>query len=110
MFIPLLRPASPRALWQDIRAFWSTRTRHQWIAAILALVIPAVIVIGFIADSRYGIMPGEQVIYVKSWPANRSEAEIRAQQQADLARLNRLREERRQAFQRLDSSLNRLGI
>ncbi len=110
MLMPLPRPASPRALWQDLRGFWRTRPRHQWVAAILALLIPAAIVAAFIVDTRFGIVPREQIIYVESWPASRSLAEIRARQEADLARINAAREQQRAAFQRLDESLNRMGI
>ena len=36
--MPLPRPASPRALWTDMAAFWRYRPRHQWVAAVLALL------------------------------------------------------------------------
>ena len=45
--MPLPRPASPRALWADIRAFWRYRPRHQWVAAVLAVLMPVGIVIAF---------------------------------------------------------------
>jgi hypothetical protein len=108
--MPLPRPASPRALWNDLRAFLGERPRHQWIALTLAVIIPLGIVFAFVFDTGRGLAPREQITYVHSWPATRTDAEIRAQQKADLERLNAARERRRQEFQRLDESLNRLGI
>jgi hypothetical protein len=106
----LPRPVSPRALWADLRAFWATRSRHQWIAAVLALVIPAVIVTGFYYDAKTNILPGESIMFVDSWPANRTDAQIRAKQKADAAALAAARRARQREFQELDQSLNRLGL
>jgi len=108
--MPLPRPSGPRVLWRDLRAFWSHRPRHQWIAGTLALVIPAAILVAFYFDGKTNIAPGEQVIFVDSWPQSRTDAEIKAKQKADLARREAAEEERRRQFQRLDESLNRLGI
>jgi hypothetical protein len=108
--MPLPRPATPRAFWNDLRAFWRERPRHQWIAGTLALLIPAAIVFAFYLDSSQGLVPREQITYVKSWPASRSDAEIIAQQRVDAERLRVARERRRLEFQRLDAGMNRLGI
>ncbi len=108
--MPLPRPASPRALWADIRAFWRDRPRHQWVAALLAVLIPIGIVVSFYFDGQTNLTPRRTIYYVDSWRADRSDAEIKAKQQADLV-ARRERERRRQReFQRLDESLNRLGI
>lgn len=108
--MPLPRPSGPRALWRDLRAFWRQRPRHQWVAGTLALVIPAAILVAFYFDGRTNIMPGEQVIFVDSWPQSRTDEEIKAKQKTDLARREAAEERRRQEFQRLDNQLNRLGI
>ena len=108
--MPLPRPVSPRALWADLRAFWTTRPRHQWVAAFLAVLIPIGIVTAFFFDTRSGIMPREQVMYIDSWPATRTDAEIKAKQKADAAALAARRRARQREFQRLDESLNRMGI
>lgn len=108
--MPLPRPASPRVLWNDLRAFWQARPRHQWIAAVLAVMIPAAILVVFYIDGHTNIMPREQVIFVESWPETRTDDEIKAKQKTDQeAREAALRERQRQ-FQRLDENLNRLGI
>lgn len=108
--MPLPRPASPRALWADLRLFWSTRPRHQWVAALLALAMPAGIVTIFYFDAKTNIVPAETIMYLDSWPAARSDAEIKAKQKIDAAALEARRRERQRQFQELDQSLNRMGL
>ena len=108
--MPLPRPAAPRALWNDIRAFWSGRPRHQWAALGGAIAIPIGILFSFYLDSQTNILPGETITYVESWPATRTDEEIKAKQKADLEELRAWQAERQRQFQRLDSQLNRLGI
>lgn len=78
--MPLPRPASPRALIADLRAFTRERTGVQWGAAFVAIAMPIVIVFGFIKDAKTNIVPKEQIVYVGSWSANRTDAEIKADQ------------------------------
>ncbi|HYJ83745.1 MAG TPA: hypothetical protein VEW26_13000 [Allosphingosinicella sp.] len=108
--MPLPRPASPRALWADLRAFTSERRPHHWVALALALAIPLGIVLIFDLDGRTNIMPGPQLIYVESWPANRSDEEIKAQQKIDQAWRDKANKERQEQFRKLDEKLERLGI
>ena len=42
-------------------------------AAVFAILMPVVIVVGFIVDARTNVLPGEQVIYAESWSARRSD-------------------------------------
>jgi hypothetical protein len=108
--MPLPRPASPHALWADLRAFWSTRPRHQWVAALLALLIPAGIVTAFYFDTTSGIMPREELLYIDSWPATRTDAQIMAKQKADAAALKAARLQRQREFQRIEDGMNRMGL
>lgn len=103
----LPRPASPRALWADLRAFAGQRSRLQWVAAILAILMPTIIVIGFILDARTNIMPGEQLIYVDSWSANRSDAEIIAAQKERQKEKEAADKQRQERYQELE---RRLGL
>jgi hypothetical protein len=105
-----LRPAGPRALWRDLRAFWSGRPRRNWIAAGLAVAVTSAIVLGFYLDSRSLVSNREQVMFIDSWPASRSDAEIEAKQAADLAARRAAEAEHQRQLQRLDQNLNRLGI
>ena len=103
----LPRPASPRALWSDVRSFARQRSRHQVIAGVLAVAMPIVIVVGFYFDAQTNIMPGEQIVYVENWPANRTDAEIKAQQKVDQERREKGLAERQRQYQELE---RRLGM
>ena len=100
--MPLPRPASPRALIADLRAFARERSSVQWIAALVAIAMPVIIVFGFIKDAKTNINPKEQIVYVGSWSANRTDAEIKA----DQARREKQREaavaERQRQFKQLE--------
>ena len=108
--MPLPRPASPRALWADIRTFTSERRPHHWVALALALFMPLAIIFVFDLDGRTNIMPGPQLIYVESWPANRTDEQIKAEQKIDQAARDKAKKERQEQFKRLDEKLERLGI
>ena len=100
--MPLPRPASPRVLIADLRAFTRERSRHQWIAAFFAVVMPIVIIVGFITDSKTNTAPGEQIVYVKSWSSNRTDAEILAEQKVNEARRKAAAAERQRQFKELE--------
>ena len=104
------RPAAPKALIADIRAFAAQRSRYQWAGLAVAIVMPVLIIAGFYHDSSHGIAPGPQLIYVDSWPANRSDEEIKADQKKDQARREALQKERQRQFQKLDRDLKKVGI
>lgn len=108
--MPLPRPASPRFLWNDLRAFWRERPRHQYVAAFFAVLIPIGIVTVFFFDSRTNIVPRETLQFIDSWPASRTDAEILAKAKADATAREGRRRERQRQFQRLDDNLNRMGI
>ncbi len=108
--MPLPRPSGPRALIADLRAFASTRSRVQWGAAAVAIVMPIAIIILFITDGRTNIAPGPQIIYADSWSANRTDAEIIAEQKKHQAEREAAQKERQRQFKKLDKDLERLGI
>lgn len=106
----LPRPASPRALWADLRLFWSGRSRTQWVAALLAILIPIGILGAFYLDAKTNIAPGARLIMVESWPVTRTDAEIRERQQRDRAAREARELARQREFQQADNALRRLGI
>ena len=104
----LPRPASPRRAFADLAAFFRNRGRHQLIAGGLALLLPAIILIGFYTDANTNTAPPRrQLIYAESWRADRSDAEIIAQQKLDQKVKEDAAVERQKAYQRLEK---RLGI
>jgi hypothetical protein len=104
------RPARPSALVADIRAFAAERSRYQWAGLAVAITMPVLIIAGFYHDSSHGIAPGPQLIYVDSWPATRTDEEIKADQKKDQARRDAYRKERQRQFQKLDKDLKKVGI
>lgn len=105
--MPLPRPVSPRAAWADLRAFARQRSRVQWIAALFAISMTVIILVGFYYDARTNIAPGEQVIYVDSWSANRTDAEIVAAQKERQEQREAIAAERQRQFEKLE---RRFGI
>lgn len=75
----------------------------QWIAALFAVLMPVVIILGFIKDSRTNIDPGEQVIYVESWSGNRTDAEILADQKRRQEEREAIAAERQRQFKELET-------
>jgi hypothetical protein len=108
--MPLPRPASPRALWEDMKLFWRYRPRHQWVAAVLAMLIPVGIVAAFYIDAGTNTQPRQTRTRVEIWPANRTDEQIKADQSRRQAEVDRRANERREQFRRVDETLNRLGI
>jgi hypothetical protein len=100
------RPKSPAAAWRDFCTFIGQRGRHKILFALIAVAMPLLIVTGFYFDSRVD-PPGPQLIYAESWPADRSDEQIKAQQKIDQARRDAALAERRRQFQALE---RRLGM
>jgi hypothetical protein len=102
--------SGPRALWADLKLFWSTRTRVQWFAGALAILIPIGLGVAFWLDGRTNIAPGPQLMLVQSWSANRTEAETRANIEHAAAERARREAATRADFQHADNALNSLGL
>ena len=98
------RPSSPRALLADLRAFLASRQRHQLAIAAVSVAMPALIVLGFYHDARTE-PPKPEMYFLPSWPADRSDAEIIAQQKIDQAAKEKRQAETRASYQRLAKQL-----
>ena len=96
------RPSSPSAAFADLRAFMRQRSREQVIGAALAVLVTSIIVIEFFVDSKINTAPPKQIIYVESWPANRTDAEIIADQKKDQAARDAALKERQRQFKKLE--------
>ena len=62
-------------------------------------LIPIGILVAFYLDAKTNIAPGPQLIMVESWPATRTDAEIREKQQRDRAAREARERERQREFQ-----------
>jgi hypothetical protein len=98
---------SPRAALRDLRAFMRQRSREQVIGAMLAVLVTIIIVIMFLVDPQINTAPPQQIIYVESYPANRTDEQIKADQKKDQAEREAALKERQRQFQKLE---NQLGI
>ena len=99
------RPVSPRAALADFRAFVRQRGREQWIGAALALLVTLIIVIEFLVDSKINTAPPPRIVYADQWAANRTDAEIVADQKKDQAAREAAQKERQRQFQKLEKQL-----
>ena len=100
----LPKPSGPRALWRDMQAFLGEKHRYRYFGIALAIVMPALMLAGFYVDSKRD-PPKPQTIYLQSWPADRTDAEIIRQNQADQKKLDAYRAERQRQFKKLADDL-----
>lgn len=102
--------SGPRALWADLKLFWSTRTRAQWFAGTLAVLIPIGLGVAFWLDGKTNIAPGPTITFIESWSANRTEAETRANVERVAAEKARRQAATQADFREADNALNRYGF
>jgi hypothetical protein len=92
------KPANIQGGFRDFWDYVRQDRPHRWPAWGLALTIPGVIMF-FIADAlRPPPVPTRQIIYVESWPADRSEYEVRRAWLQRARAANQQNQERRNAF------------
>jgi len=103
----------PRA-YRDVKGFMVTRRepREIWFL-LLAMAITLAVILAFQHDSTIKQPYHEDIVYVESWPLNRSEAEILAQQKIDAAKkareqaeIEKAEKERQAQFQRLNNEVS----
>ncbi|USI73360.1 hypothetical protein [Sphingomonas morindae] len=99
----LPRPSRPLAAWQDFVGFLRSRERHDYIAALLAVAITSFILYAFYHDSYAERQP--RIVYVESWPATRTDAEIKRDITAEQAARDRAKAERQAQYKRLADQL-----
>lgn len=95
----------PRAALRDLTSFMRQRSREQIIGASLAVLVTIIIVIIFFVDSTINTAPPPQIVYVENYPANRTDAEIIADQKKASEERRKAEEARRQEFQKLQKQL-----
>jgi len=68
-------------------SFLTDVPRSRLVIGSLAVLMTVVVMTGFLLESRWGYSPREpKIIYFKSWRADRSDAEVAADNAADVAR------------------------
>jgi hypothetical protein len=95
-------PSSPRAAFRDLVAFMRQRSREQVIGGALAFLVTAIIVFEFVIDAKIGTKPAPTVTYVELYPANRTDAQIIADQKKEMAEKQAFEKEKQRQFQKLE--------
>ena len=102
----------PRA-YRDVRRFMLTRKPYELWFLLAAMAVTLLILLAFAHDSNFKRAYHENIIYVQSWPLNRSEAQILAQQKIDAAKkakqeavIEKAEKERQAQFQRLNNEVS----
>ena len=81
------RPVSPKSAMGDLWDYFRQSRPHKWPLLGLSIAITWLIVWVFVIDANTNTMPTRnQIIYVKSWDADRPDAAIIMQQKIDLAK------------------------
>lgn len=101
----LPKPVSPLAAFRDLAAVMRGSSREQRIAAALAVLVTAIIVIEFLVDAKVGMDVPETPTYVELYPANRTDADIKADQKKEVAERAAFEKEKQRQFQRLEKRL-----
>jgi hypothetical protein len=100
MFLP--KPRDVTSSVSDLRTFVTTRERRDILFAAIAVGITAFIIFAFWHDSR--VEPTQEIIFVQNWPANRTDAEIIADQKKDRAAQDKAEAARRASFQKVQKA------
>ena len=99
------QPSSPREALKDLAAFMRQRSREQLIGGALAVLVTAIIVIEFLVDANIGTAPPPQIVEVELYPANRTDADIVADQKKDQAKKEAAQKEKQRQFKKLEKQL-----
>lgn len=108
---------SPIRAYKDLRLFLATRERYEFVFLALAMAITGFLIYAFYRDSTIPREYRRDIVYVEQWPADRTDAQIRAQQAIDgpirakqLAEQQAARERRQAEFKKVDDQLTKWGI
>lgn len=108
---------SPWRAYKDLRQFLATRERYEVGFLALAMMIPGFLIYAFVQDSYVEPEYKRNIVYVEQWPADRTDAQIRAQQAIDapikakrLAEIEAAEKQRQAQFKKVDDQLTRWGL
>ena len=98
---------SPRTALRDLRSVMQRRSRESLIAAGLSVLFTVTIIVVFFLDAKVNTAPPVTIRYVDSWSANRTDAEIKADQVKDQKAREERAAKRQEQFKEI---ANTLGI
>ena len=112
-----LRSIAPLGAFQDLKLFLGQRRKHEVVFLALSLAITYLIIFYMIKDSKIERDNRPVIIYVQQWPANRTDAQIIAQQKIDGVEQTKREEaakkreaDNQAAWKRIDDGLKKYGI
>lgn len=112
-----LRTISPVRAYRDLRQFLAQRKTSELVFLVLAILVTWTIMFAIANNSTVEKIYRPNIIYVEQWSANRTDAEIIAQQKIDgpeqtrrQEELRKQQEEERAAYKRLDDKLKKYGL
>jgi hypothetical protein len=101
----------------DLRVYLSQESPHKLVFLVLSVVVFGAMLVGFTLDSRQAPVYHREITYVEQWPADRTDAQIIAQQKIDgpaeakrKAEAEAARRKLQQDFKRLNDKLEKVGI
>ena len=108
---------SPVRAYRDLRFFLSQRHPVELVFLMVAVGITGFFIYAFARDAYVPVPDKPTIIYVDHWHADRTDAEILAQQKIDyvkkkqrLAEEKAAKEQRQAEFKKVDDALNKWGI
>lgn len=108
---------SPFKAVRDLRLFLHQRQKHELAFLCLSVVLTGLLLIGFAKDSKVEKVYKPEIVYVQQWRADRTDAEIIAQQAIDapikqkqIDDQKRRQEELRASFKKLDDKMTKWGL
>jgi hypothetical protein len=100
------RPAAPKALWSDLKAYMADQGRFKLAGAALAIGMTSAMVTMFIVESRWGVLPtGPQIVFAEDFSAARTDDDIRRDQKIDAAKRHAAQKAKQAEFKRLADTL-----
>lgn len=112
-----LRLISPIRAYRDLRGFLAQREPYELGFLVLAMALTTFLMWAFMRDSHIQKEYRPTIIYVQQWRADRTDAQIIAQQKIDQvakdkadAETARERAKIQADFKKVDDKLKRLGI
>ena len=104
------RTISPRAAWADLVNIWRGEQRYKLHFLALSFVATMLIIAAFLSESDFTVEPKpDKIIYVESWPADRTDAEIIADRKALMIEINERKAARAKRDQEVRDSYRRAG-
>ncbi len=108
---------SPIRAIQDLRLFLSQRQPYEVVFLFVSIVITTLLIAGFVKDSRVAKPYKREIQYFQSWPADRTDEQIRADQWRDMAlktrrdaAIEKAKGDRQRSFQRVDKAMTDMGL